>query len=278
MTARLNRLKARLPTGDRLYSLLGISAIAVVVVGYAVITASSLLPGVRAWEEASARVESAQKALAEARSAQTRAPDLLRQKVATAEARRLEIAAMFASEQLASEMPTRLYQYAGESGVEIVSLQAQPPQSGGDKALYSIRSFDVQALGPLRGLAGLVARVGETSQGIVISNLSISKKDEARHSLAMTITLYTSPHVGTTPATTAGAQLTATPAATPAPTAVGSPTPTAPPQPVIYTVRAGDTLFSIARRYGTSVEAIMAANAMESTNVRAGEQLLIPAQ
>ena len=44
-----------------------------------------------------------------------------------------------------------------------------------------------------------------------------------------------------------------------------------------YLVRPGDTLSSIARRYGTSVEAIMAANRMFSAEIRIGQQLIIPA-
>jgi LysM repeat protein len=60
-----------------------------------------------------------------------------------------------------------------------------------------------------------------------------------------------------------------------------SPTsPPAPPQPqyVTYIVRGGDTLYSIARRYGTSVEAVMAANGLGDYNIYAGQQLRIPVQ
>jgi LysM repeat protein len=44
-----------------------------------------------------------------------------------------------------------------------------------------------------------------------------------------------------------------------------------------YTVQAGDTLFSIAQRYGTSVDAIMAANGLSSDVLYAGQPLYIPA-
>jgi LysM repeat protein len=43
-----------------------------------------------------------------------------------------------------------------------------------------------------------------------------------------------------------------------------------------YTVQAGDTLFSISQRYGTSVEAIAAANGLTSDLVRIGQALTIP--
>lgn len=44
-----------------------------------------------------------------------------------------------------------------------------------------------------------------------------------------------------------------------------------------YTVQAGDTLFSLAQRYGTSVDAIMAANGLSSDVLHAGQALYIPA-
>ena len=46
---------------------------------------------------------------------------------------------------------------------------------------------------------------------------------------------------------------------------------------VIHVVRQGETLFSIARRYGTSVEAICAANGIaDSARIYAGQRLVIP--
>jgi LysM repeat protein len=43
-----------------------------------------------------------------------------------------------------------------------------------------------------------------------------------------------------------------------------------------YTVAAGDTLYSIAQRYGTSVEAIVAANHLPNTLIYVGQRLVIP--
>lgn len=51
-----------------------------------------------------------------------------------------------------------------------------------------------------------------------------------------------------------------------------------PPQqgPITYYVRYGDTLFSIAQRFGTTVPAIMQANGLTSDYIYAGQLLLIP--
>lgn len=63
---------------------------------------------------------------------------------------------------------------------------------------------------------------------------------------------------------------------TPTPTPGPTPTPTPPTEYVVYVVRRGDTLFSIARRYGTTVGAIMAANGLTSSTIYTGQRLLIP--
>ena len=71
---------------------------------------------------------------------------------------------------------------------------------------------------------------------------------------------------------------TATPTDTPPPTPTATYTPTASPTPpyITYVVQAGDTLSSIAIRFGTTVQAIMELNGLTSTIVNVGMQLLIP--
>lgn len=49
-----------------------------------------------------------------------------------------------------------------------------------------------------------------------------------------------------------------------------------PAGPKHYTVRQGDTLYSISRRFGTTVDAIMAANGLPNFNIHTGQILLIP--
>ena len=63
-----------------------------------------------------------------------------------------------------------------------------------------------------------------------------------------------------------------TPAPYPAPAA-----PTAPAAGgVSHTVVAGDSLWGLARKYGTTIEAIQAANALTTTSIRTGQTLTIP--
>jgi LysM repeat protein len=48
------------------------------------------------------------------------------------------------------------------------------------------------------------------------------------------------------------------------------------PTPFIYVVKAGDNLYNIALEFGTTVDAIMEANGLESNRLRVGQQLIIP--
>jgi LysM repeat protein len=70
----------------------------------------------------------------------------------------------------------------------------------------------------------------------------------------------------------------------PAPTAAATPT-TAAAAPAettaatgeqVYTVKSGDTLIGIAKRFGTTAKAIVAANSLKTTSIKVGQKLNIP--
>jgi LysM repeat protein len=48
------------------------------------------------------------------------------------------------------------------------------------------------------------------------------------------------------------------------------------PTPFIYVIKPGDTLYDIALEYNTTVNAIMEANSLESTQLSVGQRLIIP--
>jgi LysM repeat protein len=85
-----------------------------------------------------------------------------------------------------------------------------------------------------------------------------------------------------TPTPTSSPTPTATPSPTPTssptPTTTPSPTPTPTPTPTTYVVQPGDTLTSIAQRFGTTVDAILAANpTIENPNlIYVGQVIQIP--
>jgi LysM repeat protein len=178
-------------------------------------------------------------------------------------------------------------------------LQGVPPQA----APYYVRPIRLRAQGTARQLVDFAARLKETNQrGIVVSNFNILGREETPTAiLTMDLSLYVLPSssdaVATrgaapapippvyptpviptvTPIATLGvATVTVTPILLPTITSTPTPTPTPPSKQIVHVVQPGDTLFSLARRYGTTVEAIMALNRLPNTTIRVGQQLLIP--
>ncbi len=64
----------------------------------------------------------------------------------------------------------------------------------------------------------------------------------------------------------------------PAPSTTPTSPPTSQPQYIIHVVQPGEWLYQIARTYGTTAQAIMAANGLTSSTIHPGQQLRIPAQ
>lgn len=143
--------------------------------------------------------------------------------MAEAQAALDEAASIFLSEAEAAEVLNRLYQYADESDVEIVSLQergageveAEGTGAGEEKQekkdTYDVRVFRLQVEGTPSDLIAFVSRIEEAAyKGFVITNVNIAEGEE-RPILTMDITLYTSPY-------SPGAAVQATPVITPVPT------------------------------------------------------------
>lgn len=97
----------------------------------------------------------------------------------------------------------------------------------------------------------------------------------AMPSLSPSAAATPSPSPSPTPAPSPTAAPTPTPVVTPVPTPV-PPAPTPAPQQT-YVVQEGDTLAVIAQRFGTTVEALQAANGIEDPNqIVVGQVLVIP--
>jgi LysM repeat protein len=112
--------------------------------------------------------------------------------------------------------------------------------------------------------------------------------------IAVAIARFSSPEPGTLPPSSTGSQATASPQASasatrrptplPSPSAAASGPPSSSAVPAsseptfrtTYTVEAGDTLFGIANRFGTTVTAIRALNGITDSTLRIGQVLKIP--
>ena len=377
----LSTLRSRLPERERLAPLLATVTVTGMVVGYLLFTSLAILPQARAWRQLTLHLDAAQRAAAEAQTADEQSPEIWRKRLEAAEGRRAVAASVLLSEAQAADAISRLYGYAAECGVEIGSLQGQKDNGADTGSPGKIHLYRLQATGQFLKLALFVTHIREASlPAFRLTNMGIrSGKGKAAAELSVDVVLYTSPYApaqtlpgpGAPPPTltaldprpieralteawnagdwpqalgllaqigslepaypalvdktytanvnygyrlllagdTAGAvsafkaalqvkasgteaaegleralhpatpmppatQTTAPTAAPAMPTVLA---PTAAPAPATYTVVAGDTLYSLARRFGTTVQALMAANNLASEDIRAGQQLSIPA-
>lgn len=114
---------------------------------------------------------------------------------------------------------------------------------------HAVRSGDT--------VSAIAKRYGSTVQAVVAAN-GLDSRAFIRAGQVLTI-----PASGTTATTTAAAPASGTAAAT---TSAGS-----------YTVVSGDTVGAIAKRYGTTVQAVVAANGLDSrARIRVGQTLTVP--
>jgi len=333
--------------------------IVLIVLGYLVFAATSLLPGLQARSDAQLAVDGGRQQLAEAQAGQNVDPASLQAQIDVAQAALTQSLRLFLTDTQASDVIDALYGYAGESGVTIVDLQTQPSTDPAVTSAFSIISVQLTAQGSAQQLVGFVSRIRETSaKSFIMLSLNVVDGDPV-DSLTMTLQLYTSPFatgealsIGPLPPLPPGGPLTPTPdivaqltqqldsqwaaqnwpqvivvleqlravnpgypslnekfyaayvnygyrllaegriedaktqfnqalvfnpgggEAVAALNQINSPTP--PPRSTVHTVQFGDTLFSIARRYGTTVEAIRVANGLVGNNIRVGQQLIIP--
>lgn len=189
----LENWREYIPDKERLYPLLAIVVIIAIGLGYFLFINSSIIPQLRVRKELVSQLASAERDLREAEKNQQGAPERLKQQVATAQATLNEAADFFLSESQAAEALNKLYQYASESGVEIINMQAQPSPEG-KKSVYDVRTFRLQVKGTLPKLTDFISRIKEaTFKSFLITNVNITESQEL-HTLTMDITLYTSPY------------------------------------------------------------------------------------
>ena len=137
-----------------------------------------------------------------------------------------------------------------------------------------------------RGGAGPVVALGALAAFVSVGAVAAAAAGEGRLDFVGAALATPSPSPSATPTVTASPTASPTPTVTPSPSATPTPTPppaTVEPTPVpaptprSYVVQEGDTLAAIAQQFGTTVEAIQAANGIEDPDtIAVGDVLVIP--
>ncbi|MFQ5593113.1 MAG: LysM peptidoglycan-binding domain-containing protein [Anaerolineae bacterium] len=118
-----------------------------------------------------------------------------------------------------------------------------------------------------------------------LASITFRGKAQGNSDVSFTSALLSDVSANQIPASKTGGAITVTSGAAPTPTSKPAPTqtpapgstPTPSPNQCVYTVQAGDTLFSIAGRYGTTVSDIAQANGITNVNqIYVGQKLIIP--
>jgi len=137
-----------------------------------------------------AEVALVEQSLAEAQELHQKRPDELRGEIAAAQATLTAALSSFPSEAEGTQYLSKIYQYARDGGVEIVSLQAQPTPEG--EEAYNVKQFQLQATGSIPRLTAFLSQIEEgTAETLTLTDVSIVEA-EGVHTLNASLTLYTS--------------------------------------------------------------------------------------
>jgi LysM repeat protein len=281
---------------------LAITLIVVSVLGYFGLLVAVIIPSLTSESSLTAQLSDGRRVLAGRQKTEAALPADAATRVADAQATLAGELGVFATEAQVSQVIDALYQNARASGVNVGDLQSQ--SKAGSNALYQIVTIKVQAQGTSHQVLDFASRINQISANPVVVNTLAVQGGDAASTLTLEFSLYTSPFADSVPSSSdqpatvvpaeaqPGAQtstpdasaatpapsatVTATPTSTPTATAVSTPTSSARPGYFQYVVRRGDTLYSIARRYGTTVKVLMAANGMASPAIKVGQSLYIP--
>ncbi len=179
--------------------------------------------------------------------------------------------------------------------VEVVDANTLVPgtqiSSGDFPDISSGRGFVAQnTVNPDEGTIGyamtLLSPATPVSGSGTLASVTFRGKASGRSDITFTSVLLSDASANQIPASKSDGSVTVS-GGPPAPTATLPPEPTASPTPgptptpspdqCVYTVKPGDTLFSIARQYGTTVSDIAQANGITNVNqIYVGQKLVIP--
>lgn len=180
----------QIPTGDRLYGFVAAGIIVAAVLGNVLFVGFSIVPQWRTRNQLASEVARAHHQLEVQR--EEKSADRLEEQLVAARDQLEQAASVFFSESEAADVLGRLYRYADERGVEIVTLEGSPDPKSEENSVYDVRTFRLQAVGTVPALVDFVSHIREAaSKTFQVDNVNIAEGEHG-HSLTLGFALYTS--------------------------------------------------------------------------------------
>jgi tetratricopeptide (TPR) repeat protein len=183
---------------DNLMMVLAGGLIVILIIGFLMFIVSVLVPQLQVRSELATQVASAQETLTQSQLSQDAVPNSLNAQIASSQAQRDELAAIFLTEAAAADTLNNLYRYAEQAGVGIIDLQAQTTGETAIKNVYDDRVFHIQVDGDVPNLLSFMSRISEAFiPGFTLENVkiaaSVAETGSMTNSLTMDFVVYTSP-------------------------------------------------------------------------------------
>ena len=196
--------------------------------------------------------------------------------VTTVDIRIENVTDLFGADVRLSFDPTKLAVQDANSAIAGVQIEVGTfPDPSGGQGFVALNSAD-NSTGQIAYAVILLSPASPVSGSGVLARVTFQAIGEGTSSIAFTSATLSDPQANPIAVTTEGGQIIVTPV----PTVTPTPTPPPPPPPPCktkYVVCWGDTLSSIALRFGTTVEAIVALNNIPNPDyIWVGQVLCIP--
>lgn len=288
MKRRLSAIRSLLPGRERLLGWLPYAAVGLALSGVLTLASLVLVPAWRGVEAQQAALAAALQAYEERRLSLELMERTVREELTAASDAATEFEALLLSRQDAAEILNRLYAQAEAAGVQVVDLRGQPSPQEGTGAPYQVRVLRLRVSGGVPSLLNLVSLIQRTAPAgaFLLEALRVEQAPEGA-TLTVDLVLYVAQGqddpADATPAPPVPGPAEGAPE--PAPEEDRPPEPPAPPAeptpvvlgPCTHRVAPGETLYSLARRYRTSVMTLKTLNGLTGDTIYVGQTLRIPA-
>jgi LysM repeat protein len=190
----LSDLRESMPSGERLYTLLAGVMIFVVLLGYVIFIAGTLIPTLQHRSFVAETFTNAQQEMVNTELTRDDAEELLYQQIEVADTALDQAATNFMNQTQATVTLENIYIYAANNNVTILDLRSLPSDEQEDNIPINSYAFEVDVEGAIPNLLSFLASIKETAhKSFLVDSVNIGQ-GENETQLTMAITILTSPY------------------------------------------------------------------------------------